>query len=393
MNSLILHIGSHKTGSSSIQESLFGFEDDDFCYLKLPKANHSKEIGRLFGVSHPRKLVESDETLSLIRREIHNLGDRALIVSAEDISSLSRQSLENLFSFFKFYFQRVTIVGYVRSPGAYMTSAYQQVARNKDYAPPIAYRSYRRTFLKFDDIFGEQNVRLFKFDPARFPNRCVVKHFATTIGLVLPEDRIVRSNDSVCRLTIQLSFCYHQIYPNRPHVAHLLDPICRLIDGKGLTIAPSILQRLISENMDDLVWMEQRLGASLHEIFTDDSPEDFFHPEQLLLINPHSIEALRAITRERVTVDHDGSPMEFAHLAGALLEMVEAPSRTVLDEWASVCRDIALRIERTESLELSDALRLMQIAKVVRPRGPVINQKIVQWELALKSLDEIRAKY
>lgn len=49
------------------------------------------------------------------------------------------------------------------------------------------------------------------------------------------------------------------------------------------------------------------------------------------------------------------------------------------EDKANVCRDLALKIERNNALDLIDALELMKIAQQIRPDGPVINAKVREW--------------
>jgi hypothetical protein len=79
-------------------------------------------------------------------------------------------------------------VAYVRDLAGYITSNFQERVKNGyanfdliDSAPP-----YRRWFEKFDAVFGSENVRLWKFDPASFPRGCVVQDFCARLGLELP---------------------------------------------------------------------------------------------------------------------------------------------------------------------------------------------------------------
>ncbi len=55
MSKCIIHIGMHKTGSTSIQKSLDGFHDQEFFYAHLGNTpNHSLAIFSLFS-SHPER--------------------------------------------------------------------------------------------------------------------------------------------------------------------------------------------------------------------------------------------------------------------------------------------------------------------------------------------------
>ncbi len=54
MKTCIIHIGIHKTGSTSIQESLQGFYNDIFYYANLGPSNHSEPIYCLFSENPKR---------------------------------------------------------------------------------------------------------------------------------------------------------------------------------------------------------------------------------------------------------------------------------------------------------------------------------------------------
>ncbi|WP_139792610.1 hypothetical protein [Pseudophaeobacter leonis] len=55
-------------------------------------------------------------------------------------------------------------------------------------------------------------------------------------------------------------------------------------------------------------------------------------------------------------------------------------TRILLDEDAVVLRDLALKYDSGAALERHEALALMRLAQRVRPWGPVITQKIRDWE-------------
>ena len=80
------------------------------------------------------------------------------------------------------------VIGYVRPPVAFKTSLFQQRVKhglgafNIDGIRP----KYRKRFRKFDTVFGTGNVTLRKFDPATFPDRCVVRDFCQQLGIPAP---------------------------------------------------------------------------------------------------------------------------------------------------------------------------------------------------------------
>lgn len=181
MTRCIIHIGMHKTGSASIQHSLHGFSDDRFVYAGLGKTgNHSIAMSCLFAerpelhrVHRARDMAAVADYMTKIRADLERVvkaaQGRTLIISGEGISArLQQPELARIREYFRGRFKEVTIVGYVRPPGGYITSGFQQ--RVKDGAVTKfnlrrEYPDYRTRFAKFDDVFGRENVELRKFEP------------------------------------------------------------------------------------------------------------------------------------------------------------------------------------------------------------------------------------
>jgi hypothetical protein len=58
----------------------------------------------------------------------------------------------------------------------------------------------------------------------------------------------------------------------------------------------------------------------------------------------------------------------------------EFSTTSILYNSCNNLRDISLKIEAGEILQIEDALILMKIAQLTRPDGPLINRKIMEWE-------------
>jgi len=218
MNKCIIHIGMHKTGSTSIQHSLDSYSDDRFLYATLTNTpNHSLAMYSLFAADpgrhrlhrfaqrSGRKLTAYLERAQAdLQRAVKAAKGRTLLISGEGIIGLEPPDVAKLAQRFGSQFDQVTIVGYVRPPAGYLSSALQQRISGglAKFEPGRMYRNYRNAFAKFDDAFGAENVLLWKFDPASFPGRDVVREFCTRLDVSLGEGRIVRLNDSLPRQVV-----------------------------------------------------------------------------------------------------------------------------------------------------------------------------------------------
>ena len=84
MNHCIFHIGMHKTGTSSIQESLYyGLRDPSFLYFGFGEPNGSRGLKTLFGDDPEfhimnRKMGLSGERMELYKRRLQRRLEQAM---------------------------------------------------------------------------------------------------------------------------------------------------------------------------------------------------------------------------------------------------------------------------------------------------------------------------
>lgn len=140
----IVHVGMHKTGSSSIQATLHNLASEPDApagYLKLNSPNHSGFFMTLLSEKpeeyHAHKLngrtkEEAKEIQKRFERDLEDalsvFDSRVLIISAEDLSapSVTENMLGRLKGILSRYCHSLRVVGYVRPPVAYMQSAFQE---------------------------------------------------------------------------------------------------------------------------------------------------------------------------------------------------------------------------------------------------------------------------
>ena len=341
MTRCILHIGMHKTGSTSIQHSLHGFSDERFLYARLgDDPNHSLAMHSLFA-PHPERhhLHKRDGTdaaavseyVAKVRADLDqavlDAGSRTLIISGEDVSALPRDSLVRLRDDFQKRFDDVTIVGYVRAPTGLMTSSFQHRVSTGSLDQlelDRQYRSYKGTFGIFDEVFGRDRVNLWKFDIASFPEGCAVRDFCARLDIHLPPEKVVRLNESLPRHVVALLYTYYKSNLNGtsfmtgPERKNLLDCLVP-ISNDPFRISADVIKPILEKYGTDITWMEARLGQSLHENIGDHCAGDVRAEGDLLQPDPDVIRELLALLGERAPEGVKGeSPEEVARLIHAL---------------------------------------------------------------------------
>jgi hypothetical protein len=389
----IIHMGMHKTGSTSIQQSLHGYSDDRVLYAALGDAgNHSLAMFSLFSSDPERHHLHkaSGRTPAAVRayiagvhadlhRSIVAANGRTLVISGEDIGVLQADGLERMRELFQKRFDQVTIVGYVRPPGTFMASSFQQrVRRGVRLSLEKSYRNYQKSFAKFDDVFGRENVDLWKFDPKSFPNGCAVRDFCSRLGIALPAERILRLNESLSRQAVLALYAYHHL--SRKEAATMksweAQQIGALLSGPGSTrfrFSPEAIKPVLEANRADIEWMEARLGQSLTEELRHE-PGDVASEDDLLSPDPRLAGQIGALL-EKAGVSAPGatadSPQTIAALVHALRGTLK-PQNTGKKGGAADKRAAGKGQDRPE------AMRVTEIIQEIREANPALLESVPQ---------------
>ena len=335
----IIHIGMHKTASKSIQQSLDGFEDGRFLYAALGNAtNHSLAVYSMFAPTPERHHlhVARSRDAAAVRGYVARMHEdldgaiaaaagRTLLISGEDIGVIPPAGLVSMRNYFRKRFADLTIAGYVRPPGSFMASGFQQRVRRGAHKLDMEqlYRRYQDSFGKFDDVFGQENVQLWKFDPARFPQGCAVRDFCARLGIALPDERVVRSNESFSRQAVSALYTYHKLRRNDSKTLERreIHALGALLGGTGSTkfrLSPDVVRPVLEMNLADIQWMSDRLGESLHEALGEHKHGDVRRESDLLNPDPDVVAKLLSVLREAAPEGIRGdTPEEVALLVHA----------------------------------------------------------------------------
>jgi hypothetical protein len=294
----------HKTGSSSIQSTLFNFKSADFAYLPWKIPNHSNLFALLFyepveeyfqfkakGLCRQTLLAMRRENLSKLADYLVLHNNDHIIMSAEIISGVRYgQATEDLKRFLNHYTDDIRVVAYVRPPISFMQSNLQQLLKGNyskfDYLS--LWPNYKERFDKIDRIFGRANVTLRAYSKNTLYNGDVVADFCRLICISVPQQQFLRSNDSLSLEALSLLYVYRKMSGEPPFsgkTASLIENnlFIRALSSVG-SRKYSFSRRIINEVIDkygsDLLWMEKRLGCSLLERpsseFDIDSEADLF---------------------------------------------------------------------------------------------------------------------
>ena len=230
MKTAILHAGLHKTGTTSIQESLNGYDDGDIAYAKLGKKNHSNFLQTLFlknnHFNHWTNLglsaAEHKELVSVywntLNKQLLKRHSR-IIFSGEELSALDTEALARLKSHFNAHQRAIEVFVFVREPLGMTASLMQEMVKwgsllqnESTDGDAINYLLSERVG-NLLNVFGNDATHILHYEDAlsnKYP-RGVVDYFAEALG-IRPEDlpSIKSTNQSISETTYKLLNNFYQ---------------------------------------------------------------------------------------------------------------------------------------------------------------------------------------
>lgn len=349
----IVHIGMHKTGSSSIQNMLFHhLKDKKFNYTNLGEANQSAQIYSLFS-EHPEKYhghisrawntsdinqyVEKNFKI-LINSFTTTSSSTIEIISGEDIGLLSFDEIVKLKTFLYKYFKKVKIIAYIRPPVSYIQSAFQELIKHglsrfdfTDCNP-----RYER-FQNYEKVFGKENMILKLFKSNKLYGNDIVLDFCNTLKISIDKNyKTIKENESISLEALSLLYTY-QKYINKfsrgPNIfterKQLISALAK-IGNSRLTFSSSVLQPIIDQNQQGIDFLEQRMLESLQDEFAVNE-NCISCEEDLMRISDETIFALKQmIGKENLPDDvSSNTPHDIAILVEVLKNKLAFGSKSI----------------------------------------------------------------
>ena len=332
----ILHIGLHKTGSSSIQQSLYSnLKEENFSYLDLKEPNHSSRLYSLFfefpekyhmnkikGLNANQIQQLNNETLGLIDLSIQNNQSEFIIISAEDISVLSLPALNKLKTLLDKYFVEIFVVAYVRSPQTYFSSSFQEGVKAGwvKFDPTLYYQNYQTKLEKFDTVFGKDYVDVSEFSPNKLFEKDAVLDFCKKFNIEFNKDQVIRTNESLKKEALCLLYTYYKYGPgygigeNVQTENNILINKLNNIGNTNVSFSPSVIEKIVNDNSKDIEWIEERMGHTFSDCDIQSKDFDIKSEECLLKIDDDTLNALfKLLDRPPIKVSNSFEVANLVH--------------------------------------------------------------------------------
>jgi hypothetical protein len=324
LQTCILHIGPHKTGSTSIQLTLHKgreiLEKYGAYYLNTDSANHSWLICSAFAskqnLTYHRavkqgKNIKYDKydrksALKILESRIINNKHPLFIISAEDIAAFTPDELIQLKKFLDARFNSTVIVGFVRPPMSFVNSYAQQILQSKGTYddlcnnPPVA--NYRQYFEKFFSIWGDDNVILKPFAKSHFSNGCIVSEFLQMVGLdnqMFKELTIYQSNQSISMKAAKLVSLFREKSNSFDFDKNTKLKICNKLlklEGSKFFLPSLALEKSLLLSEKDIKWMQGKINCQLSDF--DYKPRDLKSSLPQSDVDSYTDDDLNALLKE-----------------------------------------------------------------------------------------------
>lgn len=221
MKRVIIHIGLHKTGSTSIQKALKGYKKNGVKSISFKEENHSIPMYTIFsenrynyhiwknqGLSKDDIDKKRDEYFDILESEFKINNSETLIISAEDLSVLNNSEVKALSEFLKSQHVVTTIICYVREPLSWVTSAAQQQTK---MGRPITVEDsiYKSRLENYIQYFGKNNIRIFEYQKTIESDISIVSHFSKILSIDLKDPH--KKNQSISPLQFSLIYCLNKL--------------------------------------------------------------------------------------------------------------------------------------------------------------------------------------
>lgn len=335
---IIVHAGMHKTGSSSIQETLFHGRFPGLTYAPWRGPNHSGLFVLLFhkrperhqafqksGSSAASLRKQRDEWQAKLDAALSE-GPNTLILSAEAISagnSANKDAQKRMVAYLRQYTDNVELVAYVRPPAGYMQSAFQQRLKSSDlnsFQFRTLWPNYRQRFGALLELFDEDRISLRPFDRKTLTDGDVVKDFGRSLGTDLSPDQIVRTNESLSLEALSLLYTQrrlgHGLISGFPKAMSANIRFVAALEGFGsekIRFAREPLLEVFDRNAEDLAWMEEKLGTPISDLPDEDTGQVITSEEDFFAIAETQADALQDHLKTRLPHDVDGAREKLVH--------------------------------------------------------------------------------
>jgi hypothetical protein len=315
----VIHIGIDKTGSTTIQSTLFSVRSKLLSEARIlyPSiaANHSIYLSTIFRdkAHHLLSTIEPDATdessVACIREKFRASMEadltgpdwHTLVISAEDLSHFHKnpKAITRFVEWLTEHVSDITVVAYVRHPVDWVRSNAQERLKHGATFDRIYKRMnrprWRKRFTPWLDAVGLERFRLVSFDDA-LKNGGIMASFCDAANL--PYEKILSMNPTASgnkSISLEAALLLDSLNRQKPlWVNGKLSPkrrqygprygidALRSVPGNTFFLSTEYEVKARVDSQPDLEWLNATFGTALFpDIFEDAPPEATSHPSTM----------------------------------------------------------------------------------------------------------------
>jgi hypothetical protein len=304
MTAIYLHVGAHKTATTSIQQGLKRYRrallSSGIKFPLLPgphgdlEENHSSLLYSLFteipaeyhinvyhGIAtHEAARQLNEQYKEFLASEISTFEEKVLIFSGEDMVILGDLGIRKLRAFFSLYSKpgaTVKVVCYLCSPHDWFASFVQQAVRGGavlEEAMGNRFPDIRAHLEPFVNHFGKQNVLIRTFEEAVNHKSGRLGHFLSQVSEDFDVSSIqsVPANTGLTAEALQLVSALNKSYRaagKGPPLGVAREYLAPFLGMRGVkfVLPKSVQERVWREAKHSLEWVESLFGIQLYPEF------------------------------------------------------------------------------------------------------------------------------
>lgn len=274
MNKLHLHIGSYKTGTTSIQKTFFlnteelkqqgyicpGYTQNDHLLYFTTKAE-KEDWPRHFKSIAPKKLEEWTGKYFSSLEEVFTSNISQKILSTEYLFIHDSTYIKNVISFLSDFFQKIKVYLFIRSPEEYYRSFQQQKIKARSYITPPGLFKYE--FKKVAEAWNEvADLEVIQYHSGVNSCEVLCRKIGVNYNKLSPPERNSNTSLSLEQMHILEKVQYH-LYQNYEDCFKNHLGVVQKISGSFTNkpqlqdwVKPVVYQK----HIEDLKWLKKEYG-------------------------------------------------------------------------------------------------------------------------------------
>ena len=263
---LTLHIGTEKTGSTSIQRYLAknrvrlreegilfplapGLDNQRALTAIAEENSEDSALQEIFDIRNPGDLQRFRKELrGKLKEELNAAGCSHVVMSNEHCSSRLRDhsQVEYLRAFLGEFFDRIRILVYIRRQDDFLVSTYSTMVKT-GRTNPIHVPTMKGQLRRYDhwdllsrwaEVFGRENMICRKYDRSELVDGDIIHDFGVQAGVPTTPDyeRPVMTNESLDADALEFLRIFNRYYNRTGHRPQLVQALAAISNGPLVTL-------------------------------------------------------------------------------------------------------------------------------------------------------------